>query len=40
MENVPTNLSNFTIKLDKLHVDTLVPLPVDLSKLNNLDKNC
>ena len=34
MKNVPINLSNLKSKVDKLDVDKLVPVPVDLSKLN------
>ena len=37
MKNVPTNLSNLS-KVDKLDVDKLVPLPVDLVKLSNVVK--
>ena len=39
MKNVPTNLSNLKSKVDKLDVDKLVPVPVDLSKLSNVVKN-
>ena len=39
MKNVPTNLNNLKNKVDKLDVDTLVPVPVDLSKLNDVVKN-
>ena len=38
MKNVPTNLSNFKSKvnkLDKLVVDKLVSVPVNLSKLSH-----
>ena len=28
------NLANLKIEVDKLHIDKLVPVPVDLSKLN------
>ena len=38
MKDVPTNLSNFKIKVDKLDVDKLVPL-VNLRKLSNVVKN-
>ena len=31
MENVPTNLNNLKSKVDKLYVDKLVPVDVDLS---------
>ena len=33
MKNIPTNLSNLKSKVDKLDVDELVPVPVDLNKL-------
>ena len=39
MKNVPTNLSNFNIKVGKLDVDKLVPALVDLSKLTDVVKN-
>ena len=39
MTNVPTNLSNFKSKVDKLDVDKLVPVPIDLSKLRDVVKN-
>ena len=39
MKDVPTNVSNFKIKVDKLDVDILVPSPVNLSKLSNAVKN-
>ena len=39
MKNVATNLSNLKSKVNKLDVDTLVPVPVDLSKLNDVVKN-
>ena len=38
MKNVPTNLSNLKSKLDKLDIDKLVPVSVDLSKLMMLLK--
>ena len=38
-KNVPSNLSNFKGKVDKLDVDQLVPVPVDLSKLSDVVKN-
>ena len=31
---MPTNLNNLKSKVDKLDVDKLVPVPVDLSKLS------
>ena len=39
MKNIPTNLSNLKSKVDKIHVDKLVPVPVDLSKLSDIVKN-
>ena len=39
MKNVPTNLSNLKSKVDKLDVDKLVTVPVDLSKLSDVVKN-
>ena len=38
MKNVPSNLSNLKIKVDKLDVDKLVPAPIDLSKLSDVVK--
>ena len=38
MKNVPTNLSNLKSKVDKLDVDKLVPVPLDLSKLSDVVK--
>ena len=37
-----TNLANLKIEPDKLDIDKLVPVPVDLSKLSNVVKlkNC
>ena len=37
MKNVPTNL--LKNKVDKLDVDKLVPVPVDLRKLSDVVKN-
>ena len=34
-----TNLASLKTKLDKLDIDKLVPVPVDLSKLSNVVKN-
>ena len=34
MKIVPTNLSNWKSKVDKLDGDELAPIPVDLSKLS------
>ena len=39
MRDVPTNLNNLKSKVDKLDVDKLVPVPVDLRKLNHVVKN-
>ena len=36
---MPTNLSNLKSKVDKLDIDKLAPVPVDLSKLGNVAKN-
>ena len=36
---MPNNLSNLKIKVDKLYIDKLVPVPIDLSKLSNVVKN-
>ena len=33
MKNLPANLNNLKNKVDKLDVDKLAPVPVDLSKL-------
>ena len=34
-----TNLASLKTEVDKLDIDKLVPVPVDLSKLNNVVKN-
>ena len=39
MKDVPTNLSNLKSKVDKLDVDKLLPVPVDLSKISDVVKN-
>ena len=39
MKNVPTSLSNLKSNVDKLDVDKLVLVPVDLSKLSDAVKN-
>ena len=39
LKNVLISLSNFKSKVDKLDVDKLVPVPVDLSKLSDVVKN-
>ena len=39
MKNIPTNLYNLKSKIDKLDIDKLVPVPVDLSKLSEVVKN-
>ena len=38
MKNVPSNSNNLKSKVDKLDVDKLVPVPVDLSKLSDAVK--
>ena len=39
MKNVPSDSSNLKSIVDKLDVDKLVPVPVDLSKLSDVVKN-
>ena len=39
LKNIQTNLSNLKSKVNKLDVDTLIPVPVDLSKLSDAVKN-
>ena len=39
MKHVPTNLRNLKNKADKLDLDKLVPVPVDISKLSDVVKN-
>ena len=39
MKNFPTNLNNLISKVDKLDVDKLVLVPVELSKLSDVVKN-
>ena len=39
MKNVPNNLSNSKNKIDKLDLDKLLPVPVDLSKLSEVLKH-
>ena len=39
MKNVPINLSNLKRKVDKLDVDKLAIVPVNLSKLRDVVKN-
>ena len=34
-----TNLANLKTEIDKLDIDKLVPIPADLSKLNDVGKN-
>ena len=34
-----TNLANLKKEVDKLHIDKLVSIPVDLSKLSDVVKN-
>ena len=38
MKNVPSNLSNSKIKVDKLDIEKLETAPVDLSKVSNVVK--
>ena len=38
LENVPSNLSNLKSEVDKLDVDELVPVTVDLSKISDVVK--
>ena len=38
VKNVPINLINLKSKVDKLHVDKLIPIPVDLSKASHVIK--
>ena len=39
LKHFPTKLSNLKSKVDKLDVDILEPVPVDLSKLSDVVKN-
>ena len=39
LKNVPTNLSDWKSKADKLDVNKFVPVSVDLNKLSNVVKN-
>ena len=39
LKNVPTNLNNLKVKIDKLNVEKLVPVRVDLNKLSDSVKN-
>ena len=39
MKDASTDLSSLESKVDKLDVDKLVPVPVDLSKLSDVVKN-
>ena len=39
MKNVLSTFSNLKSKVDKLDVDKLVTVPLDLSKLNDVVKN-
>ena len=39
MKNGQSDLNNLKSKVDKLHADKLVPVPVDLPKLSNVVKN-
>ena len=35
-----TNLASLTAEVDKLDIDKLAPLPVDLSRLSDVKKTC
>ena len=37
--SLKTNLANLKAEVDKLDIDKLVPVPVDLSKLGDVVKN-
>ena len=39
MKNAQSDLNNLKSKVDKLHADKLVPVPVDLRKLSKVLKN-
>ena len=39
LKNVPTNLSHFRSKVDKIDVHKLVPFPVSLSIISDVAKN-
>ena len=39
MKNVPSGLSSLKSKVDKLDLDKLIPVPVDLNKLIDVVKN-
>ena len=39
LKNVTNNLNSLKIKIDKLDVNKLVPVPVDLSELSHVVKN-
>ena len=39
MKNVPNGLSSLKSKVDKSYVDKILPVLVDLSKLNDVVKN-
>ena len=39
LKNVPSDLNNLKSKVDKLDLDELVHVPVDLSKLSNVVEN-
>ena len=39
LKKVPSNINNLKSKVDKLAVDKLVPVPVDLIKLSDVLKN-
>ena len=39
MKSLPNNLSKLKTEVDKLDINKLIPVPVDLSKLSNVVKN-
>ena len=39
LKSLPNNLNNFKSKVDKLDINKLAPVPVDLSNLSNAVKN-
>ena len=39
LKSLPNNLSNLKNKADKLDIDKLAPVPVDLSKVSNVVNN-
>ena len=39
LKNLPNNLNSLKTEVDKLDIDKLIPVPVDLSKLSSVPKN-